>query len=49
MNLKRIQIELDVSDVQSLLAIALDDNEQEALAFIKQKLVKQAEKQLQRH
>ncbi len=48
MNLKKIRIELEAAEVQQLIAIALDDDRQQALAFIKHKLVKRIEKALQR-
>lgn len=47
--MKKIQIELDISDIQRLMEIALDDKANDALEFIKQKLVKHTEKKLQRH
>jgi len=47
MNLKKIQIELDTSEIQELLAIALDDDKEQDLEFIRKKLVKQVEKALQ--
>jgi len=49
MNLKKVQIEMDVSDVQQVLAIALDENKDKALEYIKARLVKQIEKSLQPH
>ena len=49
MNLKKVQIELDVSDVQSVLAIALDEDKDRALEYIKKNLVKKIEKVLQPH
>jgi hypothetical protein len=49
MNLKKVQIELDVSDVQQVLAIALDDDKDKALEYIKARLAKQIEKSLQPH
>ncbi|NQT70596.1 MAG: hypothetical protein HQ552_13595 [Desulfobacteraceae bacterium] len=49
MNLRKIQIELDVSDVQQVLAIALDENKEKALEYIKGSLAKQIEKALQPH
>ena len=47
MNLKKIQIELDVSDIQQVLAIALDEDKDKALGYIRGSLVKQIEKSLQ--
>jgi hypothetical protein len=49
MKLKKIQVELDTPDIQELLAIALDDDKEGALNFIKKKLVKRIEKALQPH
>jgi hypothetical protein len=49
MNLKKVQIELDVSDVQLVLSIALDEDKDKALEYIKGKLVKEIEKVLQPH
>jgi hypothetical protein len=49
MNLKKVQIELDVSDVQQVLAIALDDDKDKALEYIKSRLAKQIEESLQPH
>jgi len=49
MNLKKVQIELDVSEVQKVLAIALDEDKDKALEYIKGSLVKQIEKVLQPH
>ena len=47
MNLKRISIELSVSDVQNILKIALDEDAGEALAFIKKDLSKRVMQALQ--
>lgn len=49
MNLKKVQLELDISDVQQVLAIALDEDKDKALEYIKGSLVKQIEKSLQPH
>ena len=49
MNLRKVQIVLDVSDVQQVLAIALDEDKDKALEYIKARLVKQIEKSLQPH
>jgi len=49
MNLRKVQIELDISDVQQVLAIALDEDKNKALEYIKTRLVKQIEKSLQPH
>jgi hypothetical protein len=45
-NLKSINIQLNTLDVQQIIRIALDEDPQEALLFIKQKLFKQVEKEL---
>lgn len=49
MNLKKVQIELDVSEVQQVLAIALDEDKEKALEYIKTRLAKKIEKSLQSH
>jgi len=49
MNLKKVQIELNISDVQQVLAIALDEDKEKALEYIKIRLVKQIEKSLRPH
>jgi len=49
MNLKKVLIELDVSDVQEILRIDMDEDAQEALAFIKENLAKQVKASLQPH
>ena len=49
MNLKQVNIELDVSEVQEVLAIDLDEDPIRALAFIKEHLAKQVKKCLQPH
>ncbi|MFC1811414.1 hypothetical protein ACFL03_01855 [Thermodesulfobacteriota bacterium] len=49
MNLKNIHIKLDTSDIQQIMSIALDDDKDQALTFIKKNLVKQLEKALQPH
>ena len=49
MNLKKIRIELDAAEIQQLIGIALDDDSEQALTFIKRKLVKRIEKALQTH
>lgn len=49
MNLRKVQIELDVSDVQRVMTIALDEDKDKALEYIKGSLVKQIEKILQPH
>ena len=47
MNLKKIRIELDTAEIQQVLGIALDDDSEQALKFIKRKLVKRLERALQ--
>ena len=49
MNLKTIRVELDPSDIQQVLMIALDDDKEGALAFIKENLSKQIQKALAPH
>jgi len=48
-NLKKVHIELDVSQVQEILRIDMDEDEGEALAFIKERLAKQGKASLQPH
>jgi hypothetical protein len=49
MTLKQVNIELSISQVQQVLAISLDDDAEKALEFIKENLLKQVQKALQRH
>jgi hypothetical protein len=49
MNLKKVRLELDISDVQQVLGLALDEDKDKALEYIKGKLVKKIEKVLQPH
>ena len=49
MNLKKITIELGPSEVQEILRIDMDDDDREALTFIKEILAKQVKKALQPH
>lgn len=49
MNLKRVNIELNVSEVQEILAIDMDEDAQRALEFLKERLAKQVKKALQPH
>ncbi len=49
MSLKKVGVELDVSEVQEVLAIDMDDDAERALAFIKEHLAKQVKKCLQPH
>lgn len=49
MNLKKVNIELEIADVQDILAIDMDDDAARALHFIKERLAKQVKKCLQAH
>lgn len=49
MNLKKVVIELDVSQVLEILRIDMDDDAGEALSFIKENLAKQVKASLQPH
>jgi len=49
MILKKVTVELEVAEVQEILAIDLDDEAERALAFIKERLAKQVKKCLQPH
>jgi len=49
MNLKKVNVELSVTEVQEILAIDMDDDAQRALAFIKKHLAKPVKKCLQPH
>ena len=49
MNLKKVNIELSISEVQEILAIDMDQDAQQALAFIKEHLAKQVKNALQPH
>lgn len=49
MNLKRVNIELDVSEVQEILAIDMDEDAQRALEFLKEHVAKRVKKALQPH
>ena len=49
MNLKKVNIELDIDEVREILAIDMDDDPARALAFIKEYLAKQVKKCLQPH
>ena len=48
MNLKKVQIELDISDVQQVLGIALDEDKDKALEYIKGSLSKRSRKSCSR-
>ncbi len=47
MNLKKISIELSIEDVKQVLRIALDEEPEEALKFIKENLLKRVQAALQ--
>ena len=47
--LKSVLIEFSPEDVQRLLSLALDGSGDDALAFIRQDLIRRVEKALQRH
>lgn len=49
MTLKPVQLPLSVEDVTEILHIALDEDPERALSFVKTVLAKQVEKALQRH
>ena len=49
MRLKNINIQLSPADVQQIVRIALDENPQEALTFIRENLFKQVKTSLQAH
>lgn len=49
MNLRKVTIELSISDVQEILRIDIDEDAQGALAFIKENLAKQVKTFLQPH
>jgi hypothetical protein len=49
MNLKTIQIEFTPPEIQRILSIALDEDKEGALEFIRQTLAKRVEKALTPH
>lgn len=49
MILKTVQIELSPMEIQQILAIALDEDKEKALEFMKQTLAKRVEKALTPH
>ncbi len=49
MNLKKVMIELDISQVREILRIDMDEDAGEALTFIKEKLAKEVRASLQSH
>jgi hypothetical protein len=48
MNLKPVQIDLEIEDVQKVVAISLDEDNTAALNFIRARLMKKVEKSLQK-
>lgn len=49
MNLKPVQLHLETEEVRWILQVSLDDDAQQALAFVKTILARKVEKALQRH
>ncbi|WP_156915875.1 hypothetical protein [Desulfatirhabdium butyrativorans] len=49
MNVKPIQVAFSAEEVTEILRIALDEDREQALEFMKTVLAKQVEKALQRH
>jgi hypothetical protein len=49
MNLKPVQLRLETEEVRQILQVALDEDAQQAMAFVKNVLAKKVEKALQRH
>ena len=49
MNLKKVLLELSISEVQQILAIDLNRDAEKALVFIRENLAKQVKKSLQAH
>ena len=49
MNLKKVVLEMNISEVQQILAIDLDRDAEKALVFIRANLAKQVKKALQPH
>jgi hypothetical protein len=49
MNLKKVLLELSVSEVQQILAIDLDRDAEKVFVFIRENLAKQVKKALQPH
>ena len=48
-NLRKLMIELDISDIQEILRIDMDEDPEQALKFIKEVLAKQVKTSLQPH
>jgi hypothetical protein len=49
MSLKPVQLQLETEEVRRILQVALDEDAQQALDFVKNVLAKKVEKALQRH
>lgn len=49
MNLKPVQLQLETEEVRCILQVALDEDAQQAMDFVKTVLAKKVEKALQRH
>ncbi len=49
MILKKVNIEMEIADVQAILAIDMDDDAARALRFVKERLAKKVKKCLQPH
>lgn len=49
MNLKPVQLRLETEEVRQILQVALDEDSQQAMTFVKNVLAKKVEKALQRH
>lgn len=49
MNLKPVQLQLTIDDIDEIMHISLDDDHDRALIFVKAILAKRVEKALQRH
>lgn len=49
MNLKKVNIELSISEVQEILAIDMDEDAQQALSFVREHLAKHVKTALQPH
>jgi hypothetical protein len=48
-NLKKVMIELGITDVEKVLRIDMDDDPDEALEFVKEVLAKRVRQSLQPH
>jgi len=49
MNLKKVMVELDVSEVEKILRIDMDEDPAQALEFVKEVLAKRVKESLQPH